>query len=117
MIIYTYQKSKKKKKLNAKERELQDSWNKIVNKHATPGVVKKKIIKTTKLPKLTIPEGRNPYDLKSVDSGGGLANWNRKDKVTTYTGTAMKGIGTLHKSNAVPVFTDEEAKDQASMRR
>jgi len=117
MIIYTHQKSKKKKKLNAQQRELQDSWNKIVNKHATPGVVKKKLIKVTKLPKLTIPEGRNPYDLKSVDSGGGLANWNRKDKVTTYTGTAMKGIGTLHKSNAVPVFTDEEAKDQANMRR
>jgi len=29
----------------------------------------------------------------------------------------MIGIGTLHKSNAVPIFTDEEAKDQASMRR
>jgi hypothetical protein len=117
MIIYTYQKSKKKKKLNAKERELQDSWNKIVNKHAKPVVVKKKITKTTTIAKLVIPEGRNPYDLPSVDTGGGLANWNRKDKVTTYTGTAMKGIGTLHKSNAVPVFTDEEAKDQASMRR
>ncbi len=117
MIIYTYQKSKKKKKLTAKERELQDSWNKIVNKHAKPVVVKKKIVKSTKFPKLTIPEGRNPYDIKSVDSGGGLANWNRKDKVTTYTGTSMKGIGTLHKSNAVPVFTDEEAKDQAAMRR
>jgi hypothetical protein len=34
-----------------------------------------------------------------------------------YTGTAMKGIGTLHKSNAVPIFTDEEAIDQANMRR
>jgi hypothetical protein len=117
MIIYTYQKSKKKKKLTAKQRELEESWNKIVNKHASPGVIKKKIIKTTKFPKLTIPDDRNPYKLNSVDSGGGLANWNRKDKVTQYTGTAMKGIGTLHKSNAVPVFTDEEAKDQATMRR
>ena len=34
-----------------------------------------------------------------------------------YTGDNMKGIGTLHKSNAVPIFTDEEAKDQANMRR
>jgi hypothetical protein len=117
MIIYTYQKSKKKKKLTAKQRELEESWNKIVNKHASPGVIKKKIIKTTKFPKLKIPDDRNPYKLNSVDSGGGLANWNRKDKVTQYTGTAMKGIGTLHKSNAVPVFTDEEAKDQATMRR
>jgi hypothetical protein len=29
----------------------------------------------------------------------------------------MIGIGTLHKSNAVPIFTEEEAKDQANMRR
>ena len=34
-----------------------------------------------------------------------------------YTGTAMIGIGTLHKSNAVPVFKAEDLKDQAKMRR
>jgi hypothetical protein len=34
-----------------------------------------------------------------------------------YTGTAMLGIGTLHKSNAVPIFSAEDAKDQANMRR
>jgi len=37
------------------------------------------------------------------------------DKI--YTGTAMKGIGVLHKSNSVPIFTDEEAVDIARMRR
>jgi len=26
-----------------------------------------------------------------------------------YTGTKVKGIGTMHKSNAVPIFSDEEA--------
>ena len=34
-----------------------------------------------------------------------------------YTGTKMLGIGTLHKSNAVPVFSQEEAIDISSMRR
>jgi hypothetical protein len=34
-----------------------------------------------------------------------------------YTGTKIKGIGTMHKSNAVPVFSDEEAHDIATMRR
>lgn len=34
-----------------------------------------------------------------------------------YTGTKIKGIGTMHKSNAVPIFTDDEAKDIAHMRR
>ena len=37
------------------------------------------------------------------------------DKV--YTGDKIKGIGTMHKSNAVPVFSDEEAHDIAKMRR
>ena len=37
------------------------------------------------------------------------------DKV--YTGTMIKGIGTMHKSNAVPIFSDEQAVDIAKMRR
>lgn len=35
----------------------------------------------------------------------------------TYTGTKMIGVATMHKSNMVPVFTDDEAKDISSMRR
>ena len=35
----------------------------------------------------------------------------------TYTGNKVKGIGTMHKSNAVPIFSDEEAHDIATMRR
>jgi hypothetical protein len=34
-----------------------------------------------------------------------------------YTGTMVKGIATMHKSNAVPVFSDEEAIDISKMRR
>ena len=34
-----------------------------------------------------------------------------------YTGTKMIGIGTMHKSNAVPIFTDEQAIDISTMRR
>jgi hypothetical protein len=34
-----------------------------------------------------------------------------------YTGTKILGIGTMHKSNAVPVFSDQEAHDIATMRR
>ena len=34
-----------------------------------------------------------------------------------YTGTKILGIGTMHKSNAVPIFSDEEAQDIARMRR
>ena len=34
-----------------------------------------------------------------------------------YTGTLVKGIGTMHKSNAIPVIDDQQMKDLASMRR
>lgn len=34
-----------------------------------------------------------------------------------YTGTKVKGIATMHKSNAVPVFSDDQAKDISKMRR
>ena len=37
------------------------------------------------------------------------------DKV--YTGTAIKGIGTMHKSNAVPIFSNEQAVEISKMRR
>lgn len=34
-----------------------------------------------------------------------------------YTGTLIKGVATMHKSNAVPVFNDDQYKDVATMRR
>ena len=34
-----------------------------------------------------------------------------------YTGTLVRGIGTMHKSNAVPIINEEEMKDIARMRR
>jgi hypothetical protein len=34
-----------------------------------------------------------------------------------YTGTKFLGIGTMHKSNAVHIFSDNEAKEISTMRR
>ena len=34
-----------------------------------------------------------------------------------YSGTLIKGIATMHKSNAVPVISDEEAESISKMRR
>ena len=60
------------------------------------------------------PPGRETAPIKSQDTG-----WVPcvKVKDNEYTGTKIKGIGTMHKSNAVPVFSDQEAKDISSMRR
>lgn len=58
--------------------------------------------------------GRNER-LPSVDSGVTGAVSTKAPQ--QYTGTKVKGIGTMHKSNAVPIFTDDDAKDIARMRR
>lgn len=50
----------------------------------------------------------------SVDTG---AHFTSKVEPNKYTGTLIKGIATMHKSNAVPVIDDEYAKQLASMRR
>jgi hypothetical protein len=34
-----------------------------------------------------------------------------------YTVTLVRGISTMHKSNAVPIINEQEAKEHASMRR
>ena len=63
---------------------------------------------------LAIPAGRNTTaHLKSVDTGGNATLAPAK----VYTGTMVKGIATMHKSNAVPVFSDEQAVDISRMRR
>lgn len=40
-----------------------------------------------------------------------------KKHTNVYTGSNIVGIGTLHKSNAVPIFSEEHAVDLATMRR
>jgi hypothetical protein len=40
-----------------------------------------------------------------------------KKESPKYTGTLVKGIATMHKSNAVPVINQKEAEDIARMRR
>jgi hypothetical protein len=45
-----------------------------------------------------------------IDTGTGKS-------VSKYTGTAMLGVAQMHKSNAVPVFSNNEAVELAQMRR
>ena len=60
------------------------------------------------------PPGRETVHIASRDTGW-VPCVKVPDKV--YTGTKVKGIGTMHKSNAVPIFSDEEAVDISKMRR
>lgn len=59
-------------------------------------------------------EGSNHRE--KYPSGDGIGTtYARKEQV--YTGTLIKGISTLHKSNAVPVINDEQILEIAKMRR
>ena len=57
---------------------------------------------------------REETAVNSHNSGCMVARGTEERK---YTGTLIKGVATMHKSNAVPVFNDEQYKDVASMRR
>lgn len=65
-------------------------------------------------PTMRVPPGRETPHIESRDTG-----WVPcvKPADQAYTGTKVKGIGTMHKSNAVPIFSDEEAVDISKMRR
>jgi hypothetical protein len=64
--------------------------------------------------KVTIPPGRETPYIASRDTGWVACTTAPNQE---YTGTKVKGIGTMHKSNAVPIFSDEEAVDISKMRR
>jgi hypothetical protein len=65
--------------------------------------------------KLSAPVGRETAKIKSLDTGHSGAV--RTKDIPQYTGTAIVGISTLHKSNAVPVFSKQDAIDISRMRR
>ena len=102
-----------------KARELDESWKELQKKWAVEIEDKKRTRALSAAPlkgsySLSIPEGRNTTaHIKSVDTGGNAV----LKPSPIYTGTKVKGIATMHKSNAVPVFSDEEAIDISKMRR
>lgn len=112
-MIYTSIKKRKAHKPNAAQRQLATEWEAIQKKYAP-----KKTIKATssKLEyKLTTPPGRTTSNhIPSRNTGDGIGSSKEKQY---YTGDKMLGIGTLHKSNAVPIFSQDDAKEQARMRR
>ena len=52
-----------------------------------------------------------------IPSNDSMTGSTEKVESQKYTGTLVKGIGTMHKSNAIPVVDEQQMKDLASMRR
>jgi hypothetical protein len=89
-------------------------WEKLKSKYETPSVSARKTKSKSFTPPTTVRRDTGPR-IPSLDTGYTGAVTVKAPM--QYTGTKVKGIGTMHKSNAVPIFTDDEAKDIAHMRR
>ena len=102
-------------------RDREAEWKKLapkfsarnsIAKSSRPAEPKRTAPLTSSGPK--IPPGRETPKINSVDTGWVACT---KSQDQAYTGTKVKGIGTMHKSNAVPIFSDDEARDISKMRR
>ena len=96
---------------------LAEDWKKIKQSHGAEQEERRRVRAMKAEPldyKLSAPAGRfTTHNIPSRDTGGTATLAPAK----VYTGTKVKGIATMHKSNAVPVFSDEEAVDISRMRR
>ena len=99
-----------------KARELEESWKEMLKRQGVEAEEKKRA-KALKAPtltyKLSAPPGRETQKINSLSTPGGSTASVHK----VYTGDKIIGIATLHKSNAVPVFSQEEAVEISRMRR
>ena len=110
----------KKKFRNAEEakraRDLEQSWSELLKRQGIEAEEKKRA-KALKAPtltyKLSAPPGRETQKINSLSTPGGSTASIHK----VYTGDKIIGIATMHKSNAVPVFSDEQAVEISRMRR
>lgn len=116
---------KKKGKVKFKSAEakaaherLNDEWRALKERHGVEEHERKRnrAMKAEPLTyKLSTPPGRSTsHNIPSRNTGDGIAT---SKPVPQYTGTKMLGIGVMHKSNSVPIFSDEEAVDISKMRR
>ena len=99
-------------------RELDASWKDLQSKWGVEQEEKKRVrgLKAEPLKySLAVPADRSTKHIPSRNTGeAGAVTYKASPQ---YTGTKMLGVGQLHKSNAVPVFSNEEVVDIARMRR
>lgn len=102
--------TRKKRNPDLKTRKLRQSWSDILEKYDVKSESKAQFKKSTyslKIPRETVKH-------QSLESNSGSC---AKPEQNVYTGENMIGIATLHKSNGVPIFRQEDAEDVSKMRR
>jgi len=107
----------KKKWASAEQKQqaelLDAEWQKLKDQYAPK--TKLKSSRSSYVPPKPLRRDADKPRIPSLDTGvKGAVNVRMPMQ---YTGDKIVGIGTMHKSNAVPIFSDQEAKDISSMRR
>lgn len=111
-------KRKGKKKFASAEQkrqaeQLDAEWQRLKERYEPKGKIK--LGRKNYVPAKPFRRDAEQPRIPSLDTGvKGAVNVRMPQQ---YTGDKIVGIGTMHKSNAVPIFTDQEAKDISSMRR
>lgn len=102
-----------------KARELDESWKRLLQRHNVEQEDRKKSRGLSSPALLQTPKTyvRNTGPKIPSLNGGRDMGPAVLAAPKVYTGTKVKGIATMHKSNAIPVFTDEEAVEISRMRR
>lgn len=120
-LTTTGKKKGKRKFRNADEarkaRDLAESWADMLKRHGIEQEERKRkraLQSGTYQPPKVDPYRRETPKIASLPFTAGPCT---KPEQKVYTGDKIKGIGTMHKSNAVPIFSDEQAIDIAKMRR
>jgi hypothetical protein len=93
---------------------LEEEWEQLQKKlQPKKAVQARALTRPIVMPK--IPHGRDTTShIKSVDTGVSVA---AKKAAPQYTGDKVIGVSIVHKSCLQPVFSQDQAKDFASMRR
>lgn len=115
MIIHTNNGKSKKRKPNAKQRQLASDWEKLLAKYEPKKKTNSKQTKQAVSVTNPSPFRRETRHIESLETNG-LGDCTKRES-QRYTGTSIIGIATMHKSNAVPVFSQEDAKEISRMRR
>lgn len=99
-------------------RELDESWKEIQKRWGLEQEERKrKRAMSAPVWTETTPAYRGANDPKPKSLNTWVTGAVSSKPTQHYTGDKMLGIGTMHKSNAVPIFSNEEAVDISRMRR
>lgn len=117
----TGKKKGKQKFRNAEQarvaRQNAESWENLKKKHGVTEDKKKITKKVNRVSILSAAPAYRGSDQPRIPSKADSWDPCLKSPDKKYTGSAIVGISTLHKSNAVPVFSKEDAIDISKMRR